>query len=162
MYNNIYQLSFKYISLDLPGNTKFLHCTSTILLMTIANWIISFYQFIFSLLLSTEVLYIVPITKHFMFFVQKKYSLLKPRIVYFYSSCSINELQTHYYVILTKPRGLLLKQGSQERCVFQTLVSTVLKSWQAVSGIDADDHPEDGERDQSQKVLASMSLFSQI
>jgi len=42
----------------------------------------------------------------------------------------------------------------------------VLTPWQAISGIDADDHPEDGGRkrgrDQSQKVLASISLFSQI
>jgi hypothetical protein len=37
----------------------------------------------------------------------------------------------------------------------------VLKSWQAISGTDANDHPEDGERDQSQKVLASVCLFSQ-
>jgi hypothetical protein len=42
------------------------------------------------------------------------------------------------------------------------LVSTVTKSWQAVSGIDADDHPEDGGRDQSQNVLASISLFREI
>jgi hypothetical protein len=38
----------------------------------------------------------------------------------------------------------------------------VLKSWEAISGIDANGHPEDEERDQSQKWLSSLSLFSQV
>jgi hypothetical protein len=38
----------------------------------------------------------------------------------------------------------------------------VLKSWQAVSGTDANEHPEDAERDKSQNLLATISLFSQI
>jgi hypothetical protein len=46
------------------------------------------------------------------------------------------------------------------------LVSTVLTSRQAVSGIDADDHPEDGERERERERETSLKkrwlLFSQI